>query len=497
MIFSARYAILVETEPGAAALRQESFAGECMEFNSFQYIFFLGALFAVYYFLPQVLRKCLLVAASLAFYMFWNVKYTLLMLVAIVITYTGALLMERFGRWKKWIAGAALAAVLFILLYFKYANFIIETFNSLFGQRFELLQILLPVGVSFYTFQSMGYVIDVYRGKIEAQKNLLDYTLFISFFPQLVAGPIERSTNLLPQIRIKQSFRLPDIKDGVTLILIGLVKKVVISQRMAILVDVVFNEYVSLNSLWLAAAAVCFSIQIYTDFAAYTDIARGSAKLFGYELMENFRAPYLAENIKDFWRRWHISLSSWFTEYLYFPLGGSRVSRCRHLFNVAVVFLTSGLWHGASYTFLMWGALHAAAQIFFILKPAAKKSRRRLNILLTYSFVCFTYIFFRASSMGQAAAFVRCLFTNAALPLAGSLQQLSLLWPDIVLTAAIVIWVFVQDHALLYRGPLLQRINAAPVWRQALIYAGWFLALTVLGVYGVHFEEKPFIYFQF
>lgn len=472
-------------------------AGDRMEFNSFAYIAFLSALFAVYYFLPQLLRKGMLLAASIAFYMFWNVKYSLLMLVAIGLTYGGALLMTRFEKWKKLITGFTLGSVLFILIYFKYANFLIGAFNDLFGRSVDLLEILLPVGVSFYTFQSMGYVIDVYRGKLAAQKNLLDYALFISFFPQLVAGPIERSTNLLLQIQKKQAFRLENVKDGATLVLIGLVEKVVISQRMAILVDAVFDRYAGLNSLYLLAAAVGFSIQIYTDFSAYTNIARGSARLFGYELMENFRAPYLAENIRDFWRRWHISLSSWFTEYLYFPLGGSRVGRVRHLLNIAIVFVVSGLWHGASYTFLVWGALHAAAQIFCIIKPAPKTRCRVLNILVTYTFVCFTYIFFRASSMGQAVDFIRCIGANAALPLAGSLEQLSLVGFDLVLTAALALAVFCGDILLVRRGPLVQRLNAMPVWRQALVYALYFLALTVLGVYGVHFVEKPFIYFQF
>ncbi len=468
-----------------------------MAFDSFQYIGFLAVLFSVYYFLPLTLRKGMLLAASLAFYMFWNVKYSLLMLLVILITYTGALLLTRFSRLKKLITGITLAVVLFILIYFKYANFLLSAFGALFRRELGTLAILLPVGISFYTFQSTGYVIDVYRGRIDAQKNFLDYALFIAFFPQLVAGPIERSTNLLPQIRQKQPFRLANLKDGATLILIGLVEKVVISQRMAILVDAVYDQYTALNSLYLLAAAVCFSIQIYTDFSAYTSIARGSARLFGYELMENFRTPYLAENIKDFWRRWHISLSSWFTEYLYFPLGGSRVGRGRHLFNIAVVFLVSGLWHGADYTFLTWGALHAAAQIFFIIKPAAAKKRRILNILITYAFVCFTYIFFRASSMGQAVDFIRCIGANLLLPLAGSIGQLGLLPFDLLLTAAMVLSVFLRDIVTVRRGALPTRLNAAPVWKQAVIYAGCFLALTVLGVYGVHYVEKPFIYFQF
>lgn len=476
-----------------------------MAFDSFQYIGFLAALFAVYYFLPLTLRKILLLGASIVFYMFWSVKYSLLMLLAVLITYVGALLLERFDRFKKAIAAVTLLAVLYILIYFKYANFLIDTVNRLFGQNFDLLDILLPVGVSFFTFQSMGYVIDVYRKKIEAQKNLLDYTLFITFFPQLVAGPIERSTNLLPQIRTKQSFRLENIQAGVTLILVGLAEKVVVSQRMAILVDAVFENYAALNSLYLLAAAVAFSIQIYTDFSAYTNIARGSAKLFGYELMENFRAPYLAQNIKDFWRRWHISLSSWFTEYLYFPLGGSRVCRGRHLFNITVVFLVSGLWHGASYTFLMWGALHALAQVLFVLFPGRERNasagaqavRRVWNTCMTFAFVCFTYIFFRAESMQQAMEFIRCLGTNLCMPLTGCLESMNLVGTDLLLMAGMTVFLFVRDAHMLRCGPLVQRVSSMPVWRQAATYALLLLALAVLGVYGVHYVEKPFIYFQF
>ncbi|MBR5805330.1 MAG: MBOAT family protein [Oscillospiraceae bacterium] len=472
-----------------------------MNFNSFEYIIFLGGLFSVYYFLPLFLRKIMLLAASFLFYMFWNIKYSLLMFTAIAVTYTGAILLSRFSRHKKLIGGVTILSVISLLVYFKYFNLLISTVNSIFGTGFNSLNIILPVGISFYTFQSIGYVIDVYRGDIDVQKNFLDYALFISFFPQLVAGPIERSTNMMHQIKTKQVFQLEKIKDGLTLIIIGLVEKIVISQRMAILVDAVFNAYSQVNALFLIFAIVCFSLQIYTDFSSYTNIARGSAKLFGYELMENFRAPYLAENIKDFWRRWHISLSSWFTEYLYFPLGGSRVSPTRHLFNVAVVFITSGIWHGADYTFIIWGTLHALAQIVFILKQKHIKTdihtNKYLNIVITYSFVCFTYIFFRASSATEAFDFISHIFTNFSVSLSSSLELLSLYSTDIYLLIVFALLVFINDHLMLKKGKLENRLNSMPVVRQAAIYSFCLLLIVVLGVYGVNFVEKPFIYFQF
>ncbi|MEG0878895.1 MAG: MBOAT family O-acyltransferase, partial [Oscillospiraceae bacterium] len=310
----------------------------------------------------------MLVCTSFFFYMCWNVKYSLLMLLSILITYFTGILLDKYSqnqKAKRLLLTFGTLANLFILVYFKYFNFLIDSVNKVFGAEFHFIDVLLPVGISFYTFQAIGYTFDVYFKKINAEKNFINYTLFVSFFPQLVAGPIERSVNMLEQFRTKPRFDISNIKNGGTLILYGLFEKIVVSDRLAIFTEGVFDNYEKMSPLLLILGAVFFSVQIYADFSSYTHIARGSAQLMGYHLMKNFDSPYLAVNIRDFWKRWHISLTSWFTDYLYIPMGGSRVSPLRTYFNIAIVFLVSGLWHGASTTFLVWGALHAVAQIVF------------------------------------------------------------------------------------------------------------------------------------
>ncbi|MEG0340417.1 MAG: MBOAT family O-acyltransferase, partial [Oscillospiraceae bacterium] len=316
------------------------------------------------------------------------------MLLSILLTYFTGILIDKYSQnkqAKRLMLTFGTMTNLFILVYFKYFNFLIDSINKVFGAEFHFIDVLLPVGISFYTFQAIGYTFDVYREKINAEKNFINYTLFVSFFPQLVAGPIERSVNMLEQFKTKPRFDISNIKNGGTLILYGLFEKIVVSDRLAIFTDGVFDNYEKMSPLFLILGAVFFSVQIYADFSSYTHIARGSAQLMGYNLMRNFDSPYLAVNIRDFWKRWHISLTSWFTDYLYIPLGGSRVSPVRTYFNIAIVFLVSGLWHGASITFIVWGALHAVAQIIFRLydKHIGVKLRY-IDWIITYSFICFS-----------------------------------------------------------------------------------------------------------
>lgn len=324
-----------------------------MAFTSAKYLIFLVLVVVAYYLINPKFRKYLLLISSYYFYMCWNAKYALLMLFSTIITYiSGILISKTDSRTKKKIYLILSFIInLGILILFKYYSFIVENLNEFFKMNIpETLNLLLPVGISFYTFQALSYSFDVYRKDIEPEKDFFKYALFVSFFPQLVAGPIEKSKDLVPQFKNEKKFEIDNIYKGSLLILIGFIYKLVISDRAAIYVNLVYNnvgayQNVAGNAYIYAIATILFAIQIYFDFNAYSTIARGSAKILGYNLTINFKLPYLATSIKDFWRRWHISLSSWFKEYLYFPLGGSRVGIIKNLRNIMIVFLVSGLWH--------------------------------------------------------------------------------------------------------------------------------------------------------
>ena len=306
-----------------------------------------------------------------------------------------------------------LTACLGILFVFKYFNFFSESFVN-FAKIFSIqlhpvtLKLLLPVGISFYTFQTLSYVIDVYKGNVKAEKHFGIYATFISFFPQLVAGPIERTNNLLPQIKAKHEFNYEQATYGLKLMAWGFFKKLVIADNLAIYSDKVFNNVYDFKGFALILAAFFFTIQIYCDFSGYSDIARGTAKLFGIELMENFKCPYFSSSIREFWSRWHISLSTWFRDYVYIPLGGNRVGKIRHYFNLMITFMISGLWHGANWTFVIWGGLHGLAQIFenvFTRKPKNYQPHgleRVLKVLITFTFCMFAWVFFRAQNLNEA-----------------------------------------------------------------------------------------------
>lgn len=342
-----------------------------MLFNSFNFMFFFPLVVLVYFVIPKRGRYIWLLFSSYIFYMGWNPKYALLIAFSTVITYFGGILLERFNDQadekarsrKKGILVATIFINIGILIYFKYFDFILQNINLLlescgvtaFNKGFD---IILPVGISFYTFQALGYIIDVYRGEIKAEKNILRYSLFVSFFPQLVAGPIERSKNLLRQIDNVENIGIWNysrIKNGLILMLWGFFLKMVIADRAAILVDNVYDAYWMYGSIELILATVLFAIQIYCDFSSYSLIAIGAAKVMGFELMENFNTPYFSCSVKEFWSRWHISLSTWFRDYLYIPLGGNRCSKKKKYRNLMITFLVSGLWHGASWNYIFWG----------------------------------------------------------------------------------------------------------------------------------------------
>ena len=398
-----------------------------MLFNSIEFLLFFPAVVAVYFLLGKNrFRIPFLLGASYFFYMNWEPVYAALILTSTVVTWACGILVERSEgnpRRRKGFLAASLAINFGILFFFKYFNFFNETVFGLLsalGIRMQVpgLDVLLPVGISFYTFQAVGYTVDVYRGTIKAERNFPVYALFVSFFPQLVAGPIERAKNLLPQFREEHSFKPAEAAEGLKLMLWGLFMKVCVADVLAEFVDAVYDNVPMHGGASLFVATLFFAFQVYCDFAGYSCIAIGAARTMDFRLMENFRQPYFSASIKEFWRRWHISLSSWLTDYVYIPLGGNRVPFLRHLANLLVTFLVSGLWHGANWTFVAWGALHG---FYLVLENVARRyagdsgifrsrAARILRVPACFALVCFAWIFFRADSLGTAFSVVGKIF---------------------------------------------------------------------------------------
>ncbi|MBQ6566816.1 MAG: MBOAT family protein [Treponema sp.] len=389
-----------------------------MSFNSLSFAIFLPVIFALHWALPHRYRVMLLLAASYYFYMSWNPKYVVLILSTTLVSYLAGLAIEKerlkSGSAPKWIAVAATLFCLGILFVFKYLGFFSQTVSAVAGM-FSLtihpvtLKLLLPVGISFYTFQTMSYVFDVYAGKTKAERNFLVYASFISFFPQLVAGPIERTENLLPQIKAEKKFDYALAMYGARQILWGLFKKIAVADVVAVWVDNAYSDLTCCTPFDSCIAIFFFTVQIYCDFSGYSDIAIGTAKLFGIRLMKNFSSPYLATSVREFWNRWHISLSTWFRDYVYIPLGGNRCSRLRTSVNLMITFLLSGLWHGADWTFVLWGGMHGFARVIEKLIPARDKKsllRKALAWLAVFVFCNLTWGFFRAESVGDALSVI-------------------------------------------------------------------------------------------
>ncbi len=396
-----------------------------MLFNSLAFGIFLPIVFILYWIIPHKYRWIMLLAASCYFYMSWNPKYVLLIFIMSFVTWEAGKLVYAAGDIRKkklWIV-IAIAVCIGILSFFKYFNFASNSFTKLLNlisvpiQPFTL-KLLLPVGISFYTFQSLGYAIDVYRGKIEPEKNFFRYTLFVSFFPQIMAGPIGRADRLMPQLFEDRKFDYDKAVYGLRLMLWGYFKKLIIADLLAKYVDVVFNNVTDYFGLTLIAATVMYTFEIYCDFSGYSDIAIGVAKIFNIDLMTNFSSPYYARSVREFWSRWHISLSTWFRDYVYIPLGGNRCSEKKNAFNIIITFLLSGLWHGAAWNYVVWGGLHGIYQVAenFCHRHLAKKEYRTMKErdikrsipwsighgLLTFALVSYAWSFFRANSVSDA-----------------------------------------------------------------------------------------------
>ncbi|MCR5272507.1 MAG: MBOAT family protein [Lachnospiraceae bacterium] len=400
-----------------------------MLFNSLQFGIFLPIVFAIYWLLPHKYRWILLFVSSYYFYMSWNAKYVFLIFGTTLISYVAARLLEgQDDKKKKNIILAVTAVVcLGVLFFFKYFNFFFESVTQIF-KLFSIqlntvtLNVLLPVGISFYTFQTLSYVIDVYKGKVSAEHHFGYYASFISFFPQLVAGPIERTSNLLPQMKKEQHFDYDKATYGLKLMAWGFFKKLCIADVFGYTVDGIFTYYYNYKGGVFVLAALMFGIQIYCDFSGYSDIAIGCAKLLGIDLMTNFKSPYFSTTVTEFWRRWHISLSTWFRDYVYIPLGGSRCKKGRHCLNLLITFVVSGLWHGANVTFILWGACHGVLQIIEnifskIFKRESKGIVWWIRVAWMYVLVCAVWIFFRADSFSAVVWIYQVILDGIVHPL--------------------------------------------------------------------------------
>lgn len=497
-----------------------------MMFNSLQFLIFFPLVVLTYYLIPHKHRIIFLLIASYYFYMCWNPAYALLMAFSTLVTFLSGILIgnAKAAQPDKKNAGSGWVAVSFainlsILFFFKYFNFIVTDLISGFAAIFpELglgtvrLSIVLPVGISFYTFQALSYTVDVYRGDVKIERNILRYFVFVSFFPQLVAGPIERSSNLLGQFYEKHRFNFSQVRDGLLLMLWGYFQKLVIADRVAILVNQVFNHYESYSGAQLLVAALFFAVEIYCDFGGYSNIAIGAAQVMGFRLMKNFDTPYLARSVAEFWRRWHISLSTWFRDYLYIPLGGSRCSKKRRYFNLMMVFLTSGLWHGAGWNFLLWGGLNGVFQIIGMeLKPIKEKffdvfsidkdsfSHKLLQMIITFLLVDFTWIFFCASDVRTAFGFIGRMFsTFSFIPFFdGSMFQMRLSETEFYISI-LAIAVLLAVDVMHYNGmELRKKLQFQGLWFRWTLYLVGIFTVLIFGIYGPGFEASQFIYFQF
>lgn len=406
-----------------------------MLFNSFEFLIFLPIVFLLYWFVfkPLKWQNLFVVAASYLFYGWWDWRFLILIAITTFCSYASGLLIQKYaGRRtrRRIVCATNILLNLIILGIFKYLNFFGENFALLldalgFKCDWVTLDILLPVGISFYTFQALSYTIDVYRGNIQPTRNIVAFFAFISFFPQLVAGPIERATNLLPQFLAPRRFDYAKAVDGMRQILWGLFKKMVVADNCAVAVNMIFGQYQSFDGLTLFIGALLFTFQIYGDFSGYSDIAIGTARLFGINLMRNFNYPYFSRDIAEFWRRWHISLTTWFRDYLYFPLGGSRRGKWKSIRNTFIIFLVSGMWHGANWTFICWGAYNAALFLPLLISGHNRRYtgvvaqgrllpslKELLQMAVTFLLVVIGWIIFRAENINDAFNYITLMVTD-------------------------------------------------------------------------------------
>ena len=475
-----------------------------MLFNSLDFAVFLPIIFFLYWFIFNKSlnwQNVLLLLASYIFYGWWDWRFLSLIVFSTLVDFFVGLIIHRIEsvNKRKLLLGLSLFVNLGLLGFFKYYNFFIENWITAWAQlginlEASTLKIILPVGISFYTFQTLSYTIDIYRKKINPTSNLIEFAAFVSFFPQLVAGPIERASNLLPQFKTNRVFSLELAQSGIYLIIWGLFKKMVVADTCAYFVNSIFETPESHTSSTLFLGAVLFAFQIYGDFSGYSDIAIGTARLFGFKLMTNFKFPYFSRDIAEFWRRWHISLSTWFRDYLYIPLGGSRKSFWLKLRNVFIVFLVSGFWHGANWTFIAWGALHALLflPLFIVDKHRAYISETKVKtlemfkIITTFLFVTFAWVFFRAESISDAAIYLEEIFRFSDFNISFFYKTSKSLLFSLITFLSIMI--------LLYFELIATQKNNKEVRLSRL--SALFIGLTIVFM-GMFKNPVEFIYFQF
>lgn len=490
-----------------------------MLFNSMDYLCFFPIVVIAYFFLPKKIRNIWLLAASYYFYMSWNAKYGFLILLVTINTYFLGLAIEKLkkrgGTAEKYLTIAIILNI-GILFLFKYTDFFINNLNRIL-QRINGHVIdkpfdwVLPIGISFYIFQAVGYVIDVYREKVPAEKNFFQYALFISFFPQLVAGPIERTENMMHQLKDGTDFDVEKARRGLLLILWGIFLKVVLADNIAVIVTNVYSDFNSYTGMQIALATMLFAIQIYCDFGGYSYIAIGSAQVLGYKLMNNFDCPYFAGSVTEFWKRWHISLTSWFTDYVYIPLGGNRKGTARKYINTLVVFGLSGLWHGASWNFIAWGLINGLFIIYEKLTVKQKEyntnffeinklsyAYRGMQRVKTFLLICFTWLFFRADSFRTALSMLKKIFQlpNFRMSFA-DLNSLGVSAKTIKVILCGTLLLFLLDWLNYKKIDIKQFILNQNFLCRYFIYMAFIMILIIYGNYGGNHAQTEFIYFQF
>ena len=491
-----------------------------MLFNSVDFLLFFPVVTILFFAIPKRVRNVFLLACSLYFYMCWKAKYILLIAFSILVTYLSALVMEWLEkqgrqRLRGLILAGAIVSSLAVLFLFKYYNFFVENVAALTQNRLllPLFNFALPVGISFYTFQALSYAIDVYRHDIPAEKNLITYALFVSFYPQLVAGPIERSTNLMPQIKAGTRFDFENMRAGLLLMGWGMFQKLVIADRLALFVDEIYNNYAGMDGSFLILATVLFALQIYCDFGSYSNIARGAAAVMGYRLMINFNAPYFSRTFAEYWSRWHISLSTWFQDYIFEPVVWKMRNKAAAAYvGVLIVFFISGFWHGASWTYVIWGCLHA---LFRVLEMALRRPKKKLykklginaksrwlQVLETvwvFLCVCFTFIFFRSESLEQAFGVVGRIATQTHFSalFSGEFFSLGLDEKDFTVALIALIVLVVADWLVYHKKDIYHWVVAKPLAARWALYWLLIFSSVIFGVYGPSYDAAPFIYFQF
>ncbi|WP_019671494.1 MBOAT family O-acyltransferase [Eudoraea adriatica] len=482
-----------------------------MLFNSIDFAIFLPIVFILYWFVANKslkLQNLLIVASSYLFYGWWDWRFLSLILFSTIIDYTvGRNLRKEENQTKrKILLWTSILVNLGFLGFFKYYNFFLDNFISAFSFfgtdiKANSLNIILPVGISFYTFQTLSYTIDVYKRKMEPTKDFIAFSAFVSFFPQLVAGPIERATQLLPQFYQKRTFDYSRAVDGMRQILWGLFKKIVIADNCAEFANQIFNNSAEMNGSTLALGALFFTFQIYGDFSGYSDIAIGTSRLFGFDLMQNFNFPYFSRDIAEFWRRWHISLSTWFRDYLYIPLGGSRGGTWMKVRNTFVIFIVSGFWHGANWTFIIWGALNA---IYFLPLLLTKKNRSNLDViakgkyipsikelsfmLLTFVLTVFAWIFFRAQNIGHAFSYISEILSTSFFEVPRFTDRI-----DALITLCLVCLFILVEWFGREGQYAIEKIGLK--WKRPIRYGMYYAIIIVIVWFGG--KEQQFIYFQF